>query len=104
VPLRVDQIAQLGSLASDLGTIGEVEMRVEVDDSMNARARLVYRARPVGLFGSPLPPEYEVGRLLRFLSERRRFVIEREELDGRRYICRLPSGVEAHVELEGAGT
>lgn len=100
--MRLDQKAQLASLANDLGTVASVDTLLDDDRDDHARARLVYTARPLGLFGDTArPPELEVGRVLRLLAARRRLTIEKDELDGKRVLCLLPSGVYVTVELAG---
>jgi hypothetical protein len=101
--VRLDQNAQLASLANDLGTVASVDIELDDDRDDHARARLMYTARPLGIFGDTLrPPELEVGRVLRLLAAKRRLTIERDELDGKRVLCLLPSRVHVSVELRGA--
>jgi hypothetical protein len=97
--VRLDQKAQLGSLASDLGTVAVVLIGIDDDRPDHARVRLEYHARPLGLFGdTQRPAELEVGRVLRLLAAKRRLTIEKDELDGKRVLCLLPSGVHVSVE------
>lgn len=101
--MRVDQREQLASLARDLGTVATVIVLLDDDRDEHCRARLVYTREQKGLFGDrSIAPELEVGRVLRKLAEARRLMIERDELGGRRLVCRLPSRVEVFVELLGA--
>jgi hypothetical protein len=90
-------------LARDLSTAVEVITYLDDDRDEHARARLVYTASKKGLFGdTERAPEHDVGRVLRQLAQKRRLVIDRDELDGRRVFCRLPSRVVVVVELLGA--
>lgn len=101
--MRVEQIEQLASLARDLGTVAEVIVLLDDDRDDHACARLKYYATKKGLFGDTTrAPEHDVNRVLRQLAGARRLTLERDELDGRRVFCRLPSRVAVCVELLGA--
>lgn len=99
--MRLDQKTQLTSLANDLGTVASVDIEIDDDRDDHARVRLVYTARPLGIFGDTTrPAELEVCRVLRLLAAKRRLTIDRDELDGKRVLCLLPSRVHVTVVRE----
>lgn len=114
--MRIDQSEQLASLARDLGTVATIDLQLEDDRDDYARARLVYTRQQKDLYGEPrardlgkdargetsAAPELEIARVLRILATRRKLSILKDELDGRRITCLLPSRVEVRVELLGA--